>query len=437
MKPQIKEEEFWDVDADGELLPSTAKIKPSYREAHDIMHSDARIDDVRLAHAAALAAEEARNDVDVKLDRQLSNLEGLQQRAETNDSPGLTDAIRFVETGVANLVKARDKEVFTNRKVVGAVEQVLIDRRREALERRVDDRIKADALPWTMPHSKLTDKEMTGIRNWHEQITGCGPEPQPDDVFSIPSARRSEGERFARADEALLREAKVDSRSPTFTRAELQRAGVFFINRVGDGEQPIFGIPIPDDESADGMFNVQDRTFLTRDEFVKVYDYQQAHGYGLGGLGTADVQTDMVAYGVRPESRNTGLIRRGGAGRENKYSQMRSPFVTSGFYVRDDLFGTIEVDTTGKYFEGTESRQVRARRMNTLTVHLVNAHPDYPGVSEMQDPAKSDWDQHYMTPAEFVRHLYQPPPDMAEAFYAIKDGVPTKRERMWVGELQE
>jgi hypothetical protein len=101
-----------------------------------------------------------------------------------------------------------------------------------------------------------------------------------------------------------------------------------------------------------------------------------------------------------------------------------------GFLVQSDNFGVMVRSSNPKAFGG------RPRRINTLSTHLIAAHPEYAGVSEMFDEAAAG-DQLYMKPGEFVRGLYIPPPTQEEAFNSIKDGMPTRRERLWVGELSE
>ncbi len=74
-----------------------------------------------------------------------------------------------------------------------------------------------------------------------------------------------------------------------------------------------------------------------------------------------------------------------------------SPFLDSGFF-----FGrNIDIDLWMK--EQTGDTEGVHRRLNVVNVHLIGAHPEFPGFSEM---GTQGWDQRYMTPGEYVRELY-------------------------------
>jgi len=284
-------------------------------------------------------------------------------------------------------------------------------------------RIGSNRFPWTAPGAELPDYVRQGLQEVHKDFTEP-PEALPGDVFKVaPPIKKFEGSnRYAPEDEALLQTAGVQQDTLQFTREQLQRSGVFFLNRVGGGEQPLFGVPIPDPDAPGGFFNVQDRSFLTRPEFEKVYRYQQEQAYGLEAHhDPADIQVDMAAFAVLPSPRQRDMHKQGGfgGGRENKYGQARSPFVDLGFVVDHGVEAQV-YDNEGF-----------GRRMNTLTIHLVNAHPDYPGLSEMFDPDTTAHDQQYMSAGEFADYFYVPPPDEDQAFGSLRYGLQTRRENAW------
>jgi hypothetical protein len=285
------------------------------------------------------------------------------------------------------------------------------------------ERVEADRLPWTMPNSNLPESVMEGVKLIHESLTDHA-EALPTDMFKVaPPMKHFEGSVYSPDDDSLMQQAGIQVRDQGlyYSRAELQQAGVFFVNRVGGGEQPLFGIPIPDPDKPGEFFNVQDRSFLTREEFDKVYDYQQENGYGLDpGQDAADVQMDMIMFATMPSSRKDNVRKSYGFGsRENKYGQTRSPFVDQGYTVTYGIESTVF---------GSDSKQ----RINTTTIHLTNGHPDYPGVSEMFDTTTVAHDQQYMSTSEFSRNYYVPPTTEEQAFKSLKDGTATSREQAWV-----
>lgn len=300
------------------------------------------------------------------------------------------------------------------------------EQEKQAIETEVKARIDADKLPWTAPNIRLPEGVMEAIKDIHRGLVEP-PEALPSDKFKVAlPMKHFEGPGgYSPQDVALLEQAGVNPASSLFTREELKHANVFFLNRVGGGEQPIFGLPIPDPNKPGEFFNVQDRCFLTREEFQMVYDYQQANDYSLEpGQDAADVQMDMIMFAVLPDvrsdndKRNNYDMRKGygSAGRENKYGQVRSPFIDSGFLVENG----IETSILGY-----------GRRMNTTTIHLTNGHPEYPGVSEMCDPNNVAHDQRYLTVAEFTEKFYVPLTTEEDAFNSLRNNLPTKREQAW------
>lgn len=309
---------------------------------------------------------------------------------------------------------------------------------RENLNQAVYQRIQADRLPWTMPYSELDSGMMDTIRVFHEALTKSV-KPLDSDQFRVaPPLKYFENGtpsgRYAPDDARLLANAGLADKYLHFTRRELKHAGVFFLNRVGSGEQPIFGLAIPDDGSNDGYFHVEDRTFLTREEFDKVYRYQQKNGYGIGDRDAADVQTDMFIFTVRPKPRLDNIRKAAGYNsREDKYGLVRSPFIDSGFYVAQGIathFQEFSVSADGKQYS-------EIININTTVLHLVNCHPDYPGVSEMYDPDFVADDQKYMSAGDFAKRFYRQPTTKEEAELAIQLRQPTPREKLWVGQWPE
>jgi len=328
----------------------------------------------------------------------------------------------------------RDGDVLRSPTVAAAVRQELADQERTLLEAKISERIQADRLPWTMPDQHLPSELMDGIKITYESMLAGQAEPSDDDQIKVapPMENFAGAIHYTPEDEALLAAAGIDLENRDnsvqyfhFTREELKRANVFFINRLGGGEQPIFGVPIPDPQSKNGVFNVQTRSFLTEEEFKKVYEYQQANGYSLDGKSPRDVQTDMMMYAIRPESRSAvpPLKGSGFSTRENKYNDAHSPFVDSGFSLKHG------VETYAPMPDGTK------QRINTMTIHMVG-HEKYPGTSEMFDPATVDHGQMYMSAGEFIRNFYVPPPTEEEVLLAMQsNGGRTARERSWVGPL--
>jgi|GEM_PF-1112663 len=384
------------------------------------------------AAATALEATAALNNT--KLQKEIDHLTGLiESRIQAGgEIPAPMQAAK--DALEARISTAGD--VSKHPSVVAAVRQELADQERRALQEKIEARLRADELPWTMSDAQIPVDMMDGIRVTYESMfTQEFILSDSDQIKVAPPMENFEGAtQYTPEDEVLLAAGGIDLSNrgngvqPNhFTRGELKAANVFFVNRLGAGEQAIFGIPIPDAQSEGGVFNVQDRSFLTEEEFKKVYDYQQANGYGLDGKSPRDVQTDMMMYAIRPESRSAVTPRKGSgfSTRENKYNDARSPFVDSGFSLKHG------VETYAPMPDGTK------QRINTMTIHMVG-HEKYPGTSEMFNPATVDHGQVYMSAGEFVRNFYVPPPTEEEALLAMQsNGGRTARERSWVGPLPD
>lgn len=413
--------ELWQYGQSGSLEPSFyAKASNAYyKEATDIVAAPGLVDDISMAHTMAHAENSLRTEREALNQRDSAFIMKLGAIAIQKPNAGAKQALATAEERITN----RNAEDLSSRgEVVAVVQQELSARSKAELQAAITSRIEANKLPWTMPNPKISKEEMDRYKGWYNAILGNTiTEPaKPDDVFKV-AIPVGNGGKHAAKDIVLLAEAGVKGDKMTFTREELQRAGVFFVNRVGGGEQPIFGMPIPDPESEGGFFNVQDRNFLTRAELEKVYKYQQENGYGIGGADAADVQTDMIVFALRADGRRPDARKDyGGAGRENKYGVVRSPFVDSNYYV-----------TAG--FESVVRTPEGSQRMNTVTIHLANGHPDFPGLSEMPDPNTTAGDQKYMTAGKFVEEYYKRLPTEEEALGAMRNNMHTDREKAWVG----
>jgi hypothetical protein len=413
----------------GELTetPLSQVVRSAGAAAVDFLKQPGPIEK-EMAHAIANEVNNLRDSAAAQNARDQKVLKNIAAVTPQNDAHkgALNTARRQIQTALDARGNGEPASLWESRPVVQAVTQELAIQEKEAVEKAIDVRIEADRLPWTMPNPGIPD-EIIDILKEHYDLLTASPEPKPDDEFHVPTPM-SMPNRYVPEDEALLTAAGVSPKSTRFTREALKKAGVFFINRVGEGEQPIFGMPIPDPESEGGVFNVQDRSFLTREEFDRVYKWQQANGYNIGALDPVDVQTDMFMAVMRPRSRDGTRSSGGVSARATKFYIMRSPFVDSGFCQNfEGVEGHIQ-DTTGDTLG-----EKTYRRINTLTIHLMNAHPDYPGVSETFVPKEVAWDQRYISPSEFVKSLYEPLPSREEALFMTANGLPTKREQLWVG----
>ena len=406
-------------------------------QASRVIESSGYVGDKGLeatVHAATGALEATAALNNTKLQKEIDHLAGLiESRIQAgSEIPAPMQAAK--DALEARISTAGD--VSKHPSVIAAVRQELADQEKHALQEQIEARLHADELPWTMPDAQIPADMMDGIRVTYESMFTQESILSDSDQIKVapPMENFERATQYTPEDEALLATGGIDLSSrgsgvqPNhFTRGELKAANVFFVNRLGAGEQAIFGIPIPDAQSEGGIFNVQDRSFLTEEEFKKVYDYQQANGYGLDGKSPRDVQTDMMMYAIRPESRSavTPLKGSGFSTRENKYNDARSPFVDSGFSLKHG------VETYAPMPDGTK------QRINTMTIHMVG-HEKYPGISEMFDPATVDHGQMYMSAGEFIRNFYVPPPTEEEALLAMQsNGGRTARERSWVGPLPD
>lgn len=285
----------------------------------------------------------------------------------------------------------------------------------EELERAVSERIDADKYPWTMPGAESVDPDkMENMRAYYKTLV--------DHQFPEANSKhevRIAGLSYMPDDRAFLERNSImpieGEGYNVFSREDLRRAGVFFINTVGEGEQPIFGKVITDRE---GQFNPGEKTFLTKEEFERVYNYQQRADYGIGDLDPDDVVMDMIAADQVRNTRRYNLV---SVERINKNGTTSSLFVDAdGGGLPGSFGGFFEIG--GKQY-----------RLTSVQANLINGHGDYPGVSEMYHPNFVVWDQRYMTASQYVKDIYSPPPTPREVFYSIKSGTSTRRERDWIG----
>lgn len=374
---------------------------------------------IRQAEERALQAQEHR---DKAVKASIEEYEAIARQMVENGNqvpPGLSGHIDELR----NRLTIKDKiDVSHDETLISSVQNIVVEQEEKLVAQAIKDRIEADLLPWTMPRAEKAPQLVTFAKAAMEYLTlEKSIEAHPSDIFSIPIGMGKQ--EHASADIDILAKAGVHIGLRGISRGDLQKAGVFFINRVGEGEQPIFGIPIEDDQ---GTFNVQERALLTKAEFERVYRFQQEQGMGVGDLDAADVQVDMVmSLATQGRKDHNGINTQAGHGRENKFSAMRSPFVDSEFIVPSGMNGVM-------FENNTQAFQGGSRRMNTLVIHLMNAHPDYPAVSEMADMKTAEWDQKYISPAEYVKSIYCPPTTEKEAFDAIQNNIPTRRERVWL-----
>jgi len=423
--------QHWEYSPDEGLVTTPIGAHILAESARELLQSRTYSDDAEIADVVAASLskrqgeyETAKQGVQQEIDRMNTIREGMAENARA----GIDAALRQM---TERRDKASDESMWLqDAALIYEVRDVLQRREREAIEQAVDTRIQQDKLPWTMPDIAVPQEQMDWFKAGYEGIIQQETEPLPEDVFTIAVPMTGA---YATEDLSLLEQAGLDpSQLRKIERQDLQKAGVFFVNRIGDGEQPILGMAIPDAESPDGMFDAGSRSILTKAEFEKVYDYQQAHGYGIGDTDPADVQMDMVAFGMRFEDRARGVIKSVTPGsRINKYNQVLSPFVDSGHRIKNSggLEGYV-IDQEQKLWAGKGKL-----RMNDITVHLVNAHPEYPGLSEMFEETAAH-DQKYMSAGDFM-DIYQPPPTPEEAFISVKSGFGTRREQAWVGALHQ
>jgi hypothetical protein len=416
--------DHWEYDQDGELQLTTIGSITIAKQASELQKQIEPLDK-DLALQVASAANDRHDGNQANRLAYEQDLEQISTILQTPDHPKhLEDVAAKLRASAASL--SASQEIKPSDYSDSRVIDELAAREKAVLEKQIAARIEADRLPWTMPDPQLAPDIMNTIQSYYEQIIVEQFVASPDDQFRVPFPMEpfENGQPYAAEDARLLAAAGIDLQQTDmhFTRAELKQANVFFVNRVGGGEQPIFGVPIPDPGSEDGLFHVEDRSFLTRAEFEKVYDYQQQQGDGIGDRDPLDVQTDMLLFTLRPETRRTDVPTRKtiGSGRENKYSLMRSPFVDSGFFVKISTETDLYQEESGM------------TRLNSLNIHLVHAHPEFPGVSETYDKRNVADDQKYMSAGTFVAEYYMPPPTAQEALESMRHQLPTARERAWV-----
>lgn len=422
----------WQFDSSGELAETDSSqfMRGIGHVAIDFLKQPGLIEDPEMAHAIG-------NEVNVLVDqamidnvkpnaddqREIDRIDALVPKNEQH-AANLARARKQIEQKLVDQGDGQPKELWNSSPVVKAVSKEMAEHEKETVEQAVAARIEADKLPWTMPKSEIPKELIANYKMYYDSLTRVV-EPKPDDRFHVGPPMGGDG--YDAADLDLFNKAgmpNVPIDDINFKRKDLQAAGIFFVNRIGGGEQPIFGMPIPDGKGGD--FNVQDRCFLTREEFDKVYTWQQENGYGVGDHDPADVQLDMFWSLLHMRNRGNIQVTGSGSGRESKYGEPRSPFADLGFIVDRGVEG-MAVDYVDDSFGKGH------RRINTMTLHLLNGHPDYPGVSEMFTDEKSQGDQRYMTPAEFIKLLYQPLPTKEEALLAVTDNLQTQREHEWVG----
>lgn len=411
--------ERWVYDSDSDSLQPSPIGRLAFQEsAHERVAQIGRQDSPELLQVIALAVDRQREEALSKNERVKQDLNQIDAVIAARGSNPDIESVR--ERVLRTLRPVEPEELMKSQETVSTVAAELEHQDAQSLNLMIRARVGADTFPWTMPNMHLSSEVVGRIKDTWEGLTVYD-EPKPDDTYKVaPPMKQFEGGRYAPDDEILLRRAGVGTKGNYYRRDELQKAGVFFVNRVGGGEQPLFGAPIPDPESAGGVFNLQDRSFLTKEEFEKVYAYQQAHGFGIDGNDPKDVQLDMVMFAVLPEGGRQSLGKGAGFGsRENKYGLVRSPFVDLGFCVKNGVESMfMSRDGATKY------------RINTTSIYLAGGHPEYPGVSEMAGTQVAH-DQRYISAGEFVRSFYQPLPSSQEVLACEKMGIPTKREQVW------
>lgn len=421
----------WDQADDGSLeMTMLAKVLLSEKARH-VLETNAYESDETLRQLVAEKQEALATEADAKKAVLQQQLDGLAARRAQMD-PQTTAGIDGV---IGQLTRNLESVTPNNQELLSVVTAALEEREKNDVEAAIAERREQGARPWTMPESQveIPAEQMEWFQIGYDDIMHQERTPSPDDVYTLHVRMGAEGG-FAAKDVELLACAGIaEADMKKVKREDLQRAGVFFVNKIGEGEQAILGSPIPDPDSPGGVFNPGERTVLTKEEFEKVYTYQQEHGYGINGADPEDVQMDMVVFGMRQEAVERGLNKTVGPGsRVDKYNAVYSPFVDSGHMAPHGrgLEGFIYFDENDQDRFSSKSK----RRMNDITVYLVNAHPEYPGLSEMFEEDAAH-DQRYLSAGEYMQ-VYQKPTTDQEAFSALKYGGMTPREREWVGKLK-
>lgn len=370
----------------GSLVDNTDKLKQIAQQIADLKE--------RLTFASADGQKQ-------KLERAIVAAEKRQRvLTETN---GTTDTV-LAQNQVARILEQRAHADIEDEAL----------RSPEELEKAISERINADKYPWTMPGAEtVAPDKMEKMQAYYETLVRHQ-FPETDSKHEV----RIAGLSYMPDDKAFLERngvKPVEGYYNVFSREYLRRAGVFFVNTVGEGEQPIFGEVVADRE---GRFDPREKTFLTKEEFERVYNFQQRAGYGIGDLDPDDVVMDMIAADQVRNTREHNLV---------SVERIDKNGTTSSLFVDNDGGGL--PGSFGGFFEIGGKRY----RLTAVQANLINGHGDYPGVSEMYHPSFVIWDQRYMTASQYVKDVYSPPPTPQEVFYSIKSGTSTKRERDWLG----
>lgn len=369
----------------GSLVDNTDKLKQIAQQIADLKE--------RLTFASVDGQKQ-------KLERAIVAAEKRQRvLTETN---GTTDTV-LAQNQVARILEQRAHADIEDEAL----------RSPEELEKAISERINADKYPWTMPGAEtVTSDKMEKMQAYYETLVRHQfPKTNSNEV-------RIAGLSYMPDDKAFLERngvKPVEGYYNVFSREDLRRAGVFFVNTVGEGEQPIFGEVVADRE---GQFDPREKTFLTKEEFERVYNFQQRAGYGIGDLDPDDVVMDMITADQVRNTREHNLV---------SVERIDKNGTTSSLFVDNDGGGL--PGSFGGFFEIGGKRY----RLTAVQANLINGHGDYPGVSEMYHPSFVVWDQRYMTASQYVKDVYSPPPTPQEVFYSIKSGTSTKRERDWLG----
>ena len=279
----------------------------------------------------------------------------------------------------------------------------------KVLEKVINDRRELNRYPWTMPEaSRISPENMRDIKYLYEMLIEHKSTEWDVGLIRVPG-KSDEEKRF------LKERGIIDNKryGDEFAKSELRKAGIFFVNKVGDGEQPVLDGVIFDDE---GRLSPGEHSMLTQSQFKRVYEYQQARGMGIGDLDPDDVVMDMI---MADRVRGTRAYNIYSCERINKYGDASSLFVDGN---GEPLYGA---------FGGVVDVDKNRLRITAIQANLINGNKKYPGTSEMHD--KTAWDQRYMTAAEYVKYVYAPMPTKEQIFRALQVNGATEREKAWTG----
>ncbi len=308
-----------------------------------------------------------------------------------------------------------------------AIVEQLMAQEKQKLELLIHDRRESNRYPWTIPgHETIPADAMEKIVQLNQCLLGDRLESyDANDYASVADQIYIPGQ--VDDPEGMQRLASRGVKShgywKNFRRSELSQVGVAFVNTVGEGEQRVFGRPIPDDTQPDGQLHLERRAYLTREELDKVYRYQQEHGYTVGDYDPRDVVQDMIMLDVQRSLPRHGSVLLEGSERIDKYGPTSSLFVDSPGGELPGTFG-------GAVTIGGERYRISAVTAS-LMVDKCDLYPE--GLSEMYDPKHVAWDQRYMTAGDYVKYLYIPLPTERDVLQALVTGKPTARERAWCG----